>query len=78
MTNIELRKIRLEKNMSIKEMSQYIGVSSSFYEKIEYGQRTPSYNFIRKFKSKFPKCNSDEIFLALKTTHNLCDKTIVA
>lgn len=44
MANIELRKIRLEKNMSIKEMSQYIGVSASMYEKVEYGQRTPSYN----------------------------------
>lgn len=62
MSNSKLRKIRLEHNMSISEMSKYIGVSCSLYEKIEYGQRTPSYNFIKKFKGKFPSCNTDEIF----------------
>lgn len=67
MANIELRKIRLEKNMSIKEMSQYIGVSTSMYQKVEYGQRTPSYNFIRKFMDKFPECDSNGIFFSPKS-----------
>ena len=62
MCNSKLRKIRLEHNMSVKEMSAFIGVSCSLYEKIEYGQRTPSYNFIKKFKAKVPSSNTDEIF----------------
>lgn len=60
--NTELRNFRLNQKQSIKEISDYIGVSKSAYEKVEYGQRAPSYNFIKKFKRKFPKCNTDTIF----------------
>ena len=62
MTNSKLREIRISNNMTMDEMSKFIGVSRSLYEKIEYMQRTPSYNFIKKFKNKFPSCNTDDIF----------------
>lgn len=60
--NEQLREFRLDKDMSIKQMSAHIGVSESYYEKIEYGQRTPSYNFVKKFKSKYPESNTDHLF----------------
>lgn len=63
MVNNKLRELRQEKGMSVKQMSECIGVSKSMYEKIEYGQRTPSFGFIKKFKLKFPECNSDDFFL---------------
>ena len=62
--NTELRNYRLEQQKSIKEMSDSIGVSKSLYEKIEYGQRTPSYNFVKKFKNRYPQCNSDLLFFS--------------
>lgn len=61
--NSVLREFRMENNMSLQEMSDYIGVSKSLYEKIEYGQRTPSFNFVKKFKSKFPRSDTDLLFL---------------
>ncbi|MBE7049040.1 MAG: helix-turn-helix transcriptional regulator [Ruminococcaceae bacterium] len=39
------------------EMSEKIGISKSFYEKIESGTRQPSYNFIMKFKEVFPSAD---------------------
>lgn len=60
--NIRLRDFRLKQRKSIKEMSDSIGVSKSAYEKVEYEQRTPSYNFVRKFKKTYPQCDTDYIF----------------
>lgn len=71
MKNVELIAFRKGLNKSIPEMAKIIGVSASYYEKVEYGQRTPSYNFIRKFKDKYPKCNSDVIFFSPTTTHDV-------
>lgn len=44
------------------QMSKRIGVSTSFYEKIEYGDRNPSYNFMTAFKREFPQSDTDSIF----------------
>lgn len=55
MRNYNLAKFRAEKGLSIMDIAKKIGVSASFYEKIEYGQRKPSYNFIVKFKTAFPE-----------------------
>ena len=60
--NSALREFRIKRNMSLQEMSDYIGVSKSLYEKIEYGQRTPSFNFVKKFKSNFPQSDTDLLF----------------
>lgn len=53
------------------DMSKILGVSASFYEKIEKGERNPSYNFIKKFKSKFPDADIDNIFFDSKP-HEKC------
>lgn len=42
-------------------MAEKLNISSSYYIKIEIGERNPSYNFIKKFKSVF-KCEVDTIF----------------
>ena len=56
---------------SQKEMAEILNVSLSFYIKIEHGLRNPSYNFVSKFKSNFPKANVDEIFFGRKL-HEEC------
>lgn len=61
-----MRKQLVEHRKSLKltvdEMAERIGVSSSFYEKIEYGDRNPSFNFIKAFKKVFPTADADTIF----------------
>lgn len=52
---------RKSKHMTIREMARSLGVSKSYYEKIEYGERSPSYNFMRKFKDEYPNANVDFI-----------------
>ena len=54
MKNDYLVSFRQENNLTMDEMSEKIGISKSFYEKIESGKRQPSYNFIMKFKEVFP------------------------
>lgn len=50
-----------------EEMSKELGISKSFYEKIENGQRTPSREFIEKIKSIYPLLDVN-IFLNLNHT----------
>lgn len=68
MRNQKLISFRKEKELSISDMARKIGVSESYYEKIEYGNRTPSYNFLAKFKAAFPETNTDNIFLSQNYT----------
>ena len=56
---------------TMDEMAEKIGVSSSFYDKIEYGERNPSFNFITLFKQTFPSANTDYIFFDNKL-HGKC------
>lgn len=62
MRNSNLAKFRAEKELSTMDIAKIIGVSTSFYEKIEYGQRKPSYNFIVKFKKAFPESDISIFF----------------
>lgn len=52
-------------------MAEEIGVSKSFYEKVEYGDRGPSYNFICKFKKAFPEADAEYIFLTPPYTNSV-------
>lgn len=61
--------------LTIIEMAERIGVSPSYYEKIEYGDRNPSFNFITLFKKAFPDANTDDIFFNHQQ-HESCRKTI--
>lgn len=64
MKNDNLIALRKSKKMSSKDMAKAVGISESYYEKIEYGARKPSYNFLVKFKQAFPDANTEKIFLA--------------
>lgn len=57
-----LEKFRKSKKLNQKEMAKEIGVSTSYYYKIESGYQNPSYDFLVKLKERFPKVNIDEMF----------------
>lgn len=58
----ELKKYRAKNKMTISQMAKFIGVSTSYYEKIEYDTKQPSFNFLKKVKNKIPKINIDIFF----------------
>lgn len=64
--NENLIKFRKEQGLSQVEMAVKLGISKSFYEKIESGARNPSYNFICRFKDIFDGEDADSIFFAPK------------
>ena len=64
--NESLIQFRLSRNMSTEDMAKELRISRSFYEKIEWGKRNPSFNFIKKFKAKF-KVDVDKLFFKQTT-----------
>jgi predicted transcriptional regulator len=59
----ELKKFRNILNITAKEMAENIGVSKSFYEKIETGTRKASNSFISKLKKKYPQVDLNIFFV---------------
>lgn len=57
-----LSEFRNIKKLTHDDMAEKLEVSKSFYSKVEYGARNPSFNFIKKFKEVFPEANVDELF----------------
>ena len=57
-----LKDFRLMLKLNQKQMAEKIGVSASYYYKLESGSLTPSYQFMRKLKDRFPKVCIDEMF----------------
>lgn len=57
-----LKDFRKSKGLNQKQMAKEIGVSVSYYYKIESGNHNPSYEFMRKLKDRFPKLCIDEMF----------------
>ena len=68
-----LKAFRLEKGLSIPEIAKAIGVSASFYDKVEKGERTISRGFMQKFKVKFPSFDMNIFFDEL--LHESCNKS---
>jgi len=56
-----LRKLRKENRYTLKQFADLIGVSSSLYEKVEYGIRKPSRAFMEKVKARFPEADMNEL-----------------
>ncbi len=54
MTNHYLQNFRRSKGLSATEMAEKLNISKSFYEKVEYGARNPSFSFNRKLKNLYP------------------------
>lgn len=60
---MECLKIFRETNgYSIKGMAEKLAISKSLYEKVEYGVRTPSSNFLNRFKQVFPDFDMNIFF----------------
>lgn len=57
-----LKTFRLMLKFTSKKMADEIGISKSFYEKIETGVREPSSNFIKKLKKRFPQFDTNNFF----------------
>ena len=57
-----LKKFRESLNLTQSEFAECIGVSASFYIKIENGDRKPSREFMVKFKNKYPEFDTNNFF----------------
>lgn len=73
--NINLINFRQSVGLSLKDMAAAVGISKSYYEKIESGKRNPSYNFIEKFKMQFQNVDADALFFT-NILHDSCDNRI--
>lgn len=62
----ELKKFRLKRKLTQEEMAEKIGVSISYYRKIEQGYYEPSYQFLRNVKETFPNVSIDKLFFGRK------------
>ena len=63
---------RTYKNLSQFQMAKKMGVSLSFYSKVELGIRNPSRNFICKLKTAFPEFDANVFFN--NKSHVMCRK----
>ncbi|MFZ5967341.1 MAG: helix-turn-helix domain-containing protein [Bacillota bacterium] len=70
----DLIKFRESIDKTQEEMADILGISVSYYSKIEKGERNPSFNFITKFKEKFG-VSIEPIFFK-STSHIECDEEI--
>ena len=57
-----LKSFRKSLGLKSKDMAIRIGVSPSYYYKVEEDIQTPSFTFLVKLKRKFPNINIDEMF----------------
>jgi putative transcriptional regulator len=58
-----LQNFRKTNNLTQEKMATELNVTVSHYKAIEYGVRNPSFEFLERFKIKFPKASIDKIFL---------------
>lgn len=62
----KLKEFRIKKKMTQKGMAEKIGVSVSYYRKIEQEVYDPSYQFMKKMKESFPYVSIDTLFFGKK------------
>lgn len=59
---VNLINLRRSVALNKKAMAERIGVSASYYYKVESGYQNPSYEFLKKFKERFPDASIDHVF----------------
>ncbi len=69
-TTKRLKELRTGCGFSQDGMAKHLGVSLSFYEKVERGDMKPSRNFMLKVKARFPHVSMDSIFFDQDSTDN--------
>lgn len=57
-----LKEFRDNLGLTQNQMAEEIGVSKSYYSKVESGFQKPSFEFLRKLKSRFSDVDIDEMF----------------
>lgn len=57
-----VKDFRLNHGYSRKQMADLMNISLSQYDKIEFNQRHPSSNFLKKFKKAFPEFDMNNFF----------------
>lgn len=58
-----LTEFRKSKNLTQTEMAKKIGVSISYYSKVESGHKQPSFQFLKKLKGVYrDEVSVDEVF----------------
>lgn len=70
--HITLKTLRLNKNLSCKDVSRKLNITESAYRKYERSARIPKIENIKKLKEIF-ECSDEEIFQALD--YHLARKT---
>ncbi|MBR1396087.1 MAG: helix-turn-helix transcriptional regulator [Selenomonadaceae bacterium] len=63
-----LKNFRKENGYSRQDMADKLKISLSFYDKVEFDARSPSQNFLNRFKTAFP--NFDMNIFFDKSQHN--------
>ncbi|WP_423786565.1 helix-turn-helix domain-containing protein [Holdemania filiformis] len=58
----KLKQFRVNCGFKQNQMAQEIGISASYYYKVESGYQNPSYEFLKKFKERFPESDINELF----------------
>lgn len=59
---MKLKDFRKDKGLTQVEMSEKIGTSFSYYQKVENGNKNTSFNFISKIKKVFPEIDANIFF----------------
>lgn len=72
----KLKQFRQTLDMSKVDMARLLAVSLSYYEKIESGERNPSYNFITRFSREFPESDINSIFFDYKMCEETADEDV--
>lgn len=58
----KLKAFRKSEGLSQDSMARAMGITLSFYEKVESGRANASSGFLVKFKRAFPHASIDDIF----------------
>lgn len=61
---LKLKLYRIELGLTQAEMAHKLGITPSYYQKIERGERDTSTKFIRKFSQVFPAADCWRLFFA--------------
>ena len=69
-----LKSFREKQGLTHGEMAEKLGISKSMYEKVEYGDRGASVQFIKKFKKAFPHIDINIFFT--DELHVRCSKMV--
>lgn len=61
-----LMSLRRERGLRREDMAMSLGVSQSYYDKVETGIRKPSRRFLERIKGKYPTTDMNAFFGGMK------------